>query len=108
MDSLELDLDTAIPVGLILNELLTNAFKYAGSDRNATVSIKASLQAAVCTLIVEDDGPGLPSEVIERSQAGDTLGLGLVSGLTEQLRGSLRIVPGHGACFEISFPYPRQ
>ena len=108
VDSLELDLDTAIPVGLILNELLTNAFKYAGSNRNATVSIKASLQAAVCTLIVEDDGPGLPSEAIERSQAGDTLGLGLVSGLTEQLRGSLLIVPGHGAHFEISFPYPRQ
>lgn len=106
--SLELDLDTAIPVGLILNELLTNAFKYACNDRNATVSIKASHVAGVCTLLVEDDGPGLPAEAIERSQAGDTLGLGLVSGLTEQLRGSLLIVPGHGARFEISFPYPRQ
>lgn len=103
--TITLDLDTAIPVGLLINELLTNAFKYACSDRNAVISIEGSLVDGTCTFIVADDGPGLPAGAIERSQAGDTLGLGLVYGLAQQLRGTSRVLPGPGARFEISFPY---
>ncbi len=102
-----LDLDTAIPCGLAVNELLTNAFKYACKDRDASLSITAALGSGLCAILVEDDGPGLPADAMERSLEGATLGLSLVAGLAQQLHGGLRVLPGRGARFELSFPYPR-
>ncbi len=107
-DVIPLDLDAAIPCGLAVNELVTNAFKYAHADElPVALRIRARSQDGICSIFVEDNGPGLPGGALERSLAGASLGLGLVSGLAAQLRGELRIAPGPGARFELRFPYPR-
>jgi len=107
-DVIPLDLDAAIPCGLAVNELVTNAFKYshAGAQHPA-LRIQARSGNGACSIFVEDNGPGLPAGALERSVSGASLGLGLVSGLASQLQGELRILPGPGARFELRFPYPR-
>ncbi len=87
MDQLDVDIDTAVPLGLIVNELLTNTLKYAFPDgRKGNVRIKLEKRAAgVLHLEVTDDGVG---------KSGVTQGTGfggqLVSLLTRQLSGSMR------------------
>ncbi len=108
IDGVNLDLDSAIPCGLIMNELLTNALKYAHSDgKELVIRVFSGREGNMCILHVEDNGPGLPAGALERSLAGETLGLGLVSGLADQIHGKLTIQNGPGARYEIRFPYPR-
>lgn len=100
-----LDIDAAIPCGLVVNELVTNALKYAGAGgRRASLRISAREEGGWCSVAVEDDGPGFPDGAFERSMAGATLGLSLVSGLASQLRGELRASSGPGARVELRFP----
>jgi PAS domain S-box-containing protein len=107
IDGVNLDLDRAIPCGLIMNELLTNALKYAQSDgEELAIRVYSGREGDVCILNVEDNGPGLPAGALERSLAGETLGLGLVSGLADQIHGRLTIQSGPGARYEIRFPFP--
>ncbi len=107
-DVIPLDLDAAIPCGLAVNELVTNAFKYShAKGRQMILRVQARSRDGVCSIFVEDNGPGLPAGALERSMSGASLGLGLVSGLAAQLQGVLRILPGPGARFELRFPYPR-
>jgi PAS domain S-box-containing protein len=109
IEGVRLDLDSAIPCGLILNELLTNALKYARrEDRESSIRVAAGVEDGYCVLLVEDDGPGLPFGAMEKSVAGVTLGLGLVAALTGQIHGTLGMPPGPGARFEIRFPHPRK
>jgi two-component sensor histidine kinase len=99
-----LEVDTAIPCGLILSELLSNALKYAfPGARKGTVRIAASLNAAGgLDLIIGDDGVGLPPDLdLEHSK---TLGLRLVHKLTDQLHGSITADSVGGAAFHLSIP----
>jgi len=98
-----LDINTAVPLGLILNELITNAMKHAFRDRK-----KGRLQITVKQLakdrydvIVRDDGPGLPPEVDWKNPG--SMGLQLVTWLVQQLGGTLSVTSERGACFHISF-----
>jgi two-component sensor histidine kinase len=94
----------AIPCGLIINELVTNAIKHAfPDDRRGTVQVSLREPAAgQLTLAVADDGVGLADDfAIETS---GSLGLTLVATLVEQLKGRLVITRGPGARFEITFP----
>ncbi|GAB1431943.1 hypothetical protein MASR2M29_05680 [Spirochaetota bacterium] len=86
-ESVFIDLNTAIPCGLVLNELLTNAFKYGKNKDKALVSVTAGMASGLCAILVEDNGPGLPPDALEKSKRGDTLGLSLVNGLAQQLGG---------------------
>jgi PAS domain S-box-containing protein len=109
IDGIRLDLDNAIPCGLIMNELLTNSLKYAHRDgKELVIRVHTERDGNMCVLHVEDDGPGLPEGALERSLAGETLGLGLVSGLAEQIHGGLTIQSGPGARYEIRFPCPQK
>ena len=88
MDPLELDIDTAIPIGLIVNEVLTNALKYAFRDRNGG-KIRLSLQAEGdrnLNLSIEDDGVGKQHE---GQPEGTGFGTQLINLLTHQLEGSM-------------------
>ena len=108
-DSMFLDLDAAIPCGLAVNELLTNALKYACKDSGSAVRILACVaDDGTYSIRVEDDGPGISADALDRSIAGETLGLSLVFGLAAQLGGELSVLPGPGARFELRFPYPRR
>jgi len=99
-----LEVDRAIPCGLILSELLSNALKYAfPAGRQGIIRITASLDAAGdLDLIIGDDGIGLtPGFVLEHSK---TLGLRLVHKLTDQLHGRITAASDGGAVFHMTIP----
>jgi two-component sensor histidine kinase len=82
-----LDLDTAIPLGLIINELFTNSFKYAFSkEQQGNINIGLQkIEEGNYTFTYEDNGPGLPPEFnFEKSK---TLGFRLIKILSKQLSG---------------------
>jgi PAS domain S-box-containing protein len=86
--SVHLNLETATPCGLILNELVTNAFKYAFRDgRSGTISISLVQSESYLQLIVQDDGVGFAPEI--DWQNSPTLGLRLVRILARQLDATL-------------------
>jgi len=98
-----LDIDTAIPCGLILNELLSNALKHAfpGSRRGRVRIDFRCEEAKTFVLTVSDNGVGLPEDVDIRTAS--TLGLQLVSTLTDQLRGTVELDRRGGTACTISF-----
>ncbi|HEY9245610.1 MAG TPA: histidine kinase dimerization/phosphoacceptor domain -containing protein, partial [Candidatus Methanoperedens sp.] len=103
MEKVTLDIDRAVPCGLIINELVSNSLKHAFPDRRPgqiTVELK-SLPNDNIMLKFADDGIGLP-EGVEISQS-ETLGLKLISMLTKQLRGSIEIIREKGTMFYIVF-----
>jgi len=103
-DDLRLGVDTAIPCGLILNELVSNALKHAfkGRDRG-TVNVRINRNGhGETTVRVQDDGTGLPPD-FDLRQSG-SLGMQLVSMLTEQIGGTLSVHVNGGTTFAITFP----
>ena len=88
------DAPVAVSIGLIANELVTNAFKYAFPDgQGGTVQITLELTAAGVVLSVEDDGVGVPPS------KKDGLGTRLVQLLASHLGGTVQAMPreyGHG------------
>lgn len=109
ISDLFLGVDTAIPCGLIINELITNAFKYAFlPDEKGEIFISFCLtEENKANLVVKDTGKGMPKDFdLEETK---TLGMKLVYNLiTHQLDGDIRIISGPGTTFEISFPYSDQ
>ena len=108
--SLRLPITQSIPCGLILNELVTNALKYAYPDnRTGEIRVTMSGDNGLNRLVVEDDGVGLGSGHDDADSC--SLGLSLVDGLAAQLHGCLKITDksvdepgGSGVRFEIDFP----
>jgi two-component sensor histidine kinase len=99
-----LDIDQAIPCGLILNELLSNAFKYA-FPQNRTGEVHVELHADTAqqaALVVRDNGIGFPDETDFRHT--ESLGLQLVAMLTEQLQGTIALERDDGTTFTLTFP----
>jgi len=97
------DVDTAIPLGLIINEIITNSYKYAFSnDKKHELVISISKEEnEEYTLIVKDNGPGLDASYdIKKAKS---LGLRLVTRLVKQLQGTLIQTNENGAKFEIHF-----
>ena len=96
-------LDQAVPFGLIVNELVTNALKHGfkGRERGRICVTAARTQAGVCVSI-EDDGEGLPGDFT--LDAVHSLGLQIVRMLARQLRGTLSLEPSEGTCFCLRFP----
>jgi PAS domain S-box-containing protein len=87
---ISLDIKKAQALGIIINELLTNAMKYAFVGKSGgTISVSASLSGGLVRFIVEDDGLGLPEPLNFENSGG--FGFTLIDGLTKQLAGSLRI-----------------
>jgi two-component sensor histidine kinase len=106
IETLAFDVDTAMPCALILNELLTNALKYAFPDgRAGDISVALQAEAGMVTLAVRDTGVGFPADI--DIQHTESLGLQLVGMLTEQLGGTLTLTRESGTLFSITFPYPR-
>jgi two-component sensor histidine kinase len=97
--------ERAVPVGLIINELLTNALKYAFPDqRPGRVKVAFVREANAYRLSVTDDGVGVAAE---RDTAGTGLGQRLVRAMAAQLGGSLEIGQGSdavGTCVTVRFP----
>jgi PAS domain S-box-containing protein len=97
-----LTVDTAIPCGLIVNELVSNALKHAFRGRQGgTVTIRLQREEADFLLTVRDDGVGLAEDI--DPAVTETLGLQLVTTLTRQLGGKLLISREEGTRFDIRF-----
>jgi two-component sensor histidine kinase/PAS domain-containing protein len=104
VDSVLLDVDTAIHCGLIVNELVSNSFKHAFPDRRTgTITIGFHQLGSDYTLSYADNGVGIP-EGIDFNNT-ESLGLKLVSLLsTEQLDGTIQLIRGEGTKYCIVFP----
>ena len=114
VDPVEVSVDHAAPICLILNELLTNAFKYgattasllappvADSIDDWDVLVELREEGRQLELVVRDRGPGLPANFSLRG--GNSLGLQLVVTLARQLRGKVEARSDRGAVFSITCP----
>jgi len=107
LDNVSLSIDSAVPCGLIMNELVTNAFKHAfpkGRSGQITIGLTVDENNRV-SLTVGDNGVGLPAEFdIGRASS---IGLQLVDILVRQLEGKLSIGRTGGTRFEITFIEPK-
>ena len=113
-EPVQVTVDIAVPLGLILNELMTNAFKYgqrlpesAGPRRtssNCDVLVELSATETTLTLAVSDSGPGLPQDL--DPQRAPTLGMQLIRTLNRQVRGTLKLSSEGGARVELTCPRP--
>lgn len=104
-NSIKLDLDNAIPCGLIINELVSNCLKYAFPEQNEDNNITISLEAVPgnqLTLLVKDNGIGIP-ETLDWENA-NSLGLRIVKNLVRQLKGKILLECDRGTAFSIRFP----
>ena len=99
----EMVVDTAIPCGLIINELITNSLKHAfPGERTGTISLSfKQLRSKEFLLTISDDGIGIPEDVDIYSTS--TLGMQLVTILVEQLGGTLKVKRRDGTSFAIRF-----
>lgn len=101
--SLSLEVSTAIPCGLIINELVSNSLKHAfPGKRKGEIKIKIHSLDGTIELIVRDNGVGIPEDIDFRTT--DTLGLHLVTMLAEdQLNGKINLTRDGGTTFTITF-----
>jgi PAS domain S-box-containing protein len=100
-DAGKLSNDTAVPLALILNELVTNAAKYGvDGEGRGTIAVALTQEGGRCTLAVEDDGPGFDLSAVRRRSSG----LGLVIGLARQIGGAFRVERAGGARCLVEFP----
>jgi PAS domain S-box-containing protein len=106
IENVSLSLDAAIPCGLIVTELVSNCLKHAFPEHRQgqiAVSLKAG-ESGSWTMIVRDNGVGFPVDYDPANS--ESLGLQLVSALTDQLAGSLKVERDGGTSFEIQFGEP--
>lgn len=106
------DMDTSVPLGIIVNELVSNSLKHAFPDRyNGEIQIKLNRENGKCkiednksnnyVLLVSDNGIGIPEDLDIEDL--DSLGLQLVTTLVEQLDGELELKRNSGTEFVIKF-----
>lgn len=102
-ESVELDITRAIPCGLIINELVSNAIKHAfPGDRKGKMCIDLCREKGKIIFGVKDNGVGLPEHVDVRQS--ETMGFQIVNDLVKQLRADMKIISENGIKFEIDFP----
>lgn len=103
LSNISLDINTAIPCGLIINELVTNSIKHAfpHKKQKAQICIKFFSQGNELKLIISDNGVGLPLDF--DIDSAKSLGLQLVYSLIHQLDGDVTIKNDQGTEFEITF-----
>lgn len=104
IDNVFLDITKAVPVGLIINELLTNACRHAFSPHeNGKIRIElTSLDGGQCRLIFSDTGRGFP-EIFD-FDTPNSLGMNLIQILSQQIDGTYRFYNLIGAGFKLEFP----
>jgi len=111
INGVSLDINTAIPCGLIINELVSNSLKYAfPDDRKGNITIdfhpdNGQESGGQLNLVVDDNGVGLPQNINVHNT--ESLGLQLVNTLVQQLNGTVQLFRGEGTRFVIRFKLSR-
>ncbi len=99
-----LDVDTVMPMGLLVNEIITNAFKYAYKDvKRPSLSISLSGKEKGLQLEIKDNGPGIAEK---NNQQG--FGQKLIAALSKQLNATYTLTNSQGACYTFIIPYHRE
>ena len=102
VEDVMIDINTAIPLGLIINELVSNSMKHAfPNTKSGEIRVEFKEDRNNCVLEVSDTGVGFPSD-IELGKT-DSLGLQLVTSLTQQINGELELERSPGTTFRIIF-----
>ncbi len=101
MEDLVANIDTVIPIGLIMNELISNSLKHAFPDsRKGTIRIQCTAQEPdILRFIYHDSGVGMPRGLDWKTT--ESLGLRLINNLVDQLDGSIELEEGEGTTFSI-------
>jgi two-component sensor histidine kinase len=91
-EAIELSADTAIPLGLVLTELVTNAIKYAYPEgEGGPITIRIARKDGRIEMAVEDEGAGLPADFDLKAQSRRSLGTRMIVSLTKQLGGEIEM-----------------
>jgi two-component system, sensor histidine kinase PdtaS len=102
IEELEMDVAHAVPLGLILNEAITNSIKYAfPGQRQGVIAVTLTATETHFVLRISDNGIGMPKH-LDANRPG-SLGLSLIAGLTEDLEGSFSIESNEGTTLQLSF-----
>lgn len=103
IDDISLNIETAIPCGLIIDEIVANSLKYAfPNDRDGRIKIELhSLDENKLKLVVSDDGVGIPDNV--NPDNTDTFGMQLIKYLAKQLKGTVELDKSNGTKYELLF-----
>jgi two-component sensor histidine kinase len=100
-----IDADGAIQVALLVNELVTNAFKHAYPSGGGRIDVNLEIVAEEIRLAVSDQGVGLPRDFNVRESPHNSLGMRVISGLVRQLKARLAVEDAApGARFAIHIP----
>ncbi|MCG2613473.1 sensor histidine kinase [Terrimonas sp. NA20] len=104
VDAIQLDTSYCIPIGLILNETITNSIKYAFPDgQPGQISITLKHNHTHVVVNISDNGAGLPAGFNINNP--DTMGMRLINGLTQDLDGEVKIVSDQGTTVTLEFAY---
>jgi PAS domain S-box-containing protein len=102
LENVMVDINTTVPLGLIVNELVTNSMKHAfPKGAQGDINIEFYKKEDVFTLIVSDTGVGFPEDLDFRNTA--SLGLQLVNNLVSQIDGEITLDKSYGTEFKITF-----
>ena len=102
VDDLRLDINTSIPLGLIVNELITNSLKHGFPEgKSGEIGIIFHKQDEKYILEIKDNGIGFSEDIDYKNT--DSLGLQLVNNLTDQIDGKIEFNTSSGTSFKISF-----
>jgi two-component sensor histidine kinase len=94
-----LNLDQAVPLGLIINELVTNSLKHSRKDR-LEIDFSATKSNDLITISLKDNGSGITKEQFRNS---DSFGISMIKSLTEQINGKLNVDCIDGTQFQLKF-----
>ncbi|KQU56057.1 histidine kinase [Sphingomonas sp. Leaf339] len=86
---IELSADAAIPIGLLVTELVTNAIKYAYGDETGPITVQITVADERMSIVVADRGIGLPADVEGKAASRTSLGMRMIHSLVRQLRGDI-------------------
>lgn len=103
IDDVSFDLEKAVPCGLIINELVANAMKYAFPEENGKIFIELKKVENGIKLIIADNGIGLPDNIDFNSDL-ESLGMQLVDSLIDQIDGTIEVDNSKGAKFIMFIP----
>ncbi len=100
-EEIYLEAERMIPIGLIINEAVSNSFKYAFPDKKGIISIVFTSSETHFCLKISDNGIGLPAKI--KTEDFESLGIQLINALSDQISAELKILRESGLGYELLF-----
>ncbi len=103
IDEFETSMKYSVNIALVLNELVTNSYKHAFSDRTSgNIYVRIKKKPDVIEIALTDDGTGIPNNI--NPDTANSIGLMLVKALIDQMNGNIKLSSGNGTTFKITLP----